>query len=72
MFSPDFHKPHATETEPCPGCDRGWPQRCECGGEIHAETLYFRDSSARLIQSCSACGPKYMPWLAPPSEPDPD
>jgi hypothetical protein len=48
---------HAGDLE-CPGCAEQYPERCVCGGVIHAEPAGPEDEGGEvwLVTRCDECG----------------
>ncbi len=55
MFAVGEEMNHLAADPQCPECPEGYPERCECGGLVHAaeET---DDDEVWLLTACDACG----------------
>jgi hypothetical protein len=40
----------------CPACTEGYPERCLCGGLMHAEGTGLDEQDAGIETRCDACG----------------
>jgi len=55
LFTLDDEVHHTGEPD-CPGCPEGYPERCACGGLMHASgAVIDADNNIALTTQCDHC-----------------
>lgn len=56
ILSADPLDGHILNDKHCKYCSEGFPQRCQCGGMLHA-SIHITGSNGRIqISKCNKCG----------------
>jgi hypothetical protein len=56
LFTLEDQVHHADDPE-CPACSEGYPERCQCGGLMHATGVATEENSDVVpITRCDQCG----------------